>query len=57
MVRISKQNQRRAVSPRKHKKASPKTGSKVDNLPNGFKEHSNALEGAFAKAAFIPKIK
>ena len=57
MVRISKQNQRRAVSRRKHKKPSEKTGPKKDNLPNGFKEHSNALEGGFSSQIFIPKIK
>lgn len=56
MVRISKQNERRAVSPRKRRAPSfAKTGTRTDNLP--FKEHSNALEGELAAKAFIPKIK
>ncbi|KAF3361443.1 Uncharacterized protein PHSC3_002006 [Chlamydiales bacterium STE3] len=57
MVRISKQSERRKQFPRKHKKASPKTGSLKDNLENGFKFHQNALEGDLASIAFIPKIK
>lgn len=57
MVRISKQNERRNRSPRKRKAPSLKTGPKKDNLPNGFKEHANAVEGDFAAQAFIPKIK
>lgn len=58
MVRISKQNERRNKSPRKHAKVLPvATGAKADNLPKGFKEHSNALEGDQAVLAFIPKIK
>lgn len=57
MVRISKQNERRSVSPRKHKNPSKKTGPKKDNLPNGFKQHANALEGELSSQFFIPKIK
>lgn len=57
MTRISKQAERRNRSPRKHRPPSPKTGPKKDNLPGGFKEHANALDGSLAKAAFIPKIK
>jgi len=57
MVRISKQEERRNRFPRKHRKPSPKTGALVDNLPNGFKTHSNAVEGDLAKTIFIPKIK
>ncbi len=57
MVRISKQNERRSVSPRKNRKPSAKTGPRKDNLPMGFKEHANALEGELATMAFIPKIK
>lgn len=58
MVRISKQNERRHKSPRKHPLALPKaTGTKADNLPQGYKEHPNALEGEQAAHAFIPKIK
>lgn len=57
MVRISKQQERRSRSPRKHRAPSPKTGPKADNLPNGFKLHTNAIEGASAAMGFIPKIK
>lgn len=58
MVRISKQNERRATSPRKRHTSLPKkSGPKVDNLPKGYKEHSNALNGDLAAVAFIPKIK
>lgn len=57
MTRMSKQGERRAVSFRKTKKPQPKTGPKVDNLPKGYKEHLNAIEGNLAKMAFIPKIK
>lgn len=57
MVRISKQAEKRNRFKRKHRAPSPKTGALKDNLPNGFKEHSNALEGDLAKMVFIPKIK
>lgn len=57
MVRISKQSERRSRFPRKHRAPSPKTGPVEDNLPNGFKDHANAIEGDIAKYAFIPKIK
>lgn len=58
MVRISKQNERRAKSPRKrHFTIIQKSGSKADNLPKGYKEHPNALAGDSAALAFIPKIK
>lgn len=57
MVRISKQSERRKRSPRKNKAPSVKTGPLKDNLPLGFKEHANALEGSVAEMAFIPKIK
>lgn len=57
MVRISKQQERRNRFPRKHRGPSPKTGPLKDNLPNGFKDHANAVEGEFAKTVFIPKIK
>lgn len=57
MVRISKQNERRMKSPRKNKKPSVKTGTLKDNLPTGYKEHANALEGELATMAFIPKIR
>lgn len=57
MVRMSKQGERRAQFPRKHRKPSDKTGPLKDNLPQGFKPHSNAIEGDVAGMAFIPKIK
>lgn len=57
MVRISKQKERRSRSPRRTRAPSEKTGSRKDNLPNGFKAHSNALEGEVGAQAFIPKIK
>ncbi|WP_195155515.1 hypothetical protein [Candidatus Protochlamydia phocaeensis] len=57
MVRISKQAERRSRFPRKHRNPSEKTGSLKDNLPKGFKEHANAVEGDLAAAVFIPKIK
>jgi len=58
MTRQSKQGERRARSPRKHKKPSLKTGSLKDNLPLGFKEHANTLSGAeLNETVFIPKIK
>lgn len=57
MVRISKQKERRNRSPRKHRAPAEKTGPREDNLPAGFKEHKNALEGELATSVFIPKIK
>jgi hypothetical protein len=58
MVRISKQSERRSRSPRKHQKhIAKKTGPRVDNLPQGHREHANALGGELAAKAFIPKIK
>lgn len=57
MVRISKQAEKRSRFPRKHRAPSVKTGSLQDNLPKGFKDHPNALEGDLSKVGFIPKIK
>lgn len=57
MVRISKQGERRHQSPRRPRKPSEKTGSQRDQLPQGFKEHANALAGEAGTKAFIPKIK
>jgi hypothetical protein len=57
MVRMSKQSEKRSRSPRKSRAPSSKTGPLRDNLPDGYKKHSNALEGNFAATAFIPKIK
>lgn len=55
MVRISKQSEKRARSPRRNKKPAIKTGPREESI--GFREHKNALEGEIAKKAFIPKIK
>lgn len=55
MVRISKQAQRRAQSPRKTKKPAVKTGPLQDRI--AFKEFANAIEGNLAQKAFIPKIR
>lgn len=57
MVRISKKAERKSRSPRKPSRYSTKTGPVKDNLKLGFKEHPNALEGAMAAKAYIPKIK
>lgn len=54
MVRISKQQERRSVSPRRPRVSGKKTGPQKDNLPKGYKEHINAAgEGV---RAFIPKV-
>ena len=58
MTRMSKKSERRMQSPRKHRKPSiSKTGKLKDNLPLGFKENSNALQGELAKTVFIAKVK
>jgi len=56
MTRMSKQGERRAVSPRRPRPPSPKTGSKKDNLPSGYKAHENAVSEGPALGRFIPKI-
>ncbi|MBA3815678.1 MAG: hypothetical protein H0X29_04000 [Parachlamydiaceae bacterium] len=57
MVRISKQSERRSQSPHKHRAPSKKTGALKDNLPKGFKDHPNSIQGDLSAMAFIPKIK
>ncbi len=57
MVRISKQAEKRSRFPRKHRMPTEKTGPGSDNLPKGFKEHPNAVQGELAAAVFIPRIK
>jgi len=55
MSRVSKQEERRAMSPKKRKyRIFEKTGSKKDNLQKGYKEHVNALEST---EIFIGKVK
>jgi len=55
MTRIGKQEEHRNRSPRAPRPPSEKTGSKKDNLPEGFKGHPNAVE--VAGDVFIAKIK
>ena len=57
MVRMSKQGKRRAMFPRKTKSPSKKTGPLTENLPKGYKEVENALEGDLAKELFVSKVK
>jgi hypothetical protein len=57
MVRISKIQQRRAVSPRRRLAPSIKTGSLKDNLLKGYKEHANTVNKSYAVEAYIPKVK
>ncbi len=55
MTRMSKQGERRAKSPRKHKKPSVKTGPLKDKLPEGYKPHANALEAV--ENVFVGKVR
>lgn len=57
MTRISKQMEKRSVSPRRTRKPSIKTGPLQDKLPDGYKMHTNAVEGDVAAKVFIPKIR
>jgi len=57
MTRMSKQGKRRAISPRRNRPPSEKTGAKKDLLEQGFKEHFNALSGNESVHTFIPRIK
>ena len=57
MVRISKQSERRAVSPRRPSKPSTKTGKLKDNIKGGFKPHENAAPEELKKTLFFPKVK
>lgn len=56
MSRTSKQEERRARSPRKRRGPFASTGPKSDNLVKGYKEHTNAVEGDLSAKMFIPKI-
>ena len=57
MTRTSKQEERRARSPRRPRQAGTKTGPRKDNLAKGYKEHANALSGDLAQAVYIGKVK
>jgi len=57
MTRTSKKEERRQRCPKKNKAPSVKTGPLKDNLPLGYKERENTLDGEMAKKVFIAKIK
>lgn len=57
MTRLSKQQRRRKLSPRRPKLGTVKTGPKKDALEHGYKVHENALTTENNISAFIPKIK
>lgn len=57
MTRMSKQGERRNRFPRKNRAPSKKTGPLQDNIPGGYKELANAVDGDLAKSIYIPKIK
>lgn len=54
MTRLSKQERRRMISPKRPKVSGTKTGPKKDNLKLGYKEKLNAFSG---DQIFIAKIK
>ena len=54
MVRLSKQERRRMICPKRPAPPAPKTGPKKNQLPLGFKAHKNAVEGSTAASYFIP---
>lgn len=56
MTRMSKQSRKRAVSPRKPRPPSIKSGRKRDSLEFGHRVHTNALVGDLSSNRFIPKI-
>ena len=57
MVRLSKQQRDRSVSPRRPALAGVKTGPRKDNLPEGFKGKVNAIQGDLAATLYIAKIR
>lgn len=57
MVRMSKKSDRTGICPRRRQKPAAKTGPKQDNLPKGYKEHANAVDGELSKSVFIPKVR
>ncbi len=57
MTRMSKQGERRAVSHRRRRAPSPKTGPKRDNLEFGYRIHLNGLNPDSLAGRFIPKVR
>lgn len=57
MVRISKQQERRSLSPKRTRAPAKKSGAIKDKLPKGYKPHANAIAGDLSAVSFIPKIK
>ncbi len=57
MTRMSKQGERRAISPRRPSPPSLKTGAKKDNLKQGYKPHDNAAPSDAVAGRFIPKVR
>ena len=55
MVRISKQQERRNVSPRRPRPPAVKSGPKPEKV--GFRPHANAVQGDLGQSLFIAKIK
>lgn len=55
MVRLSKQQRKRKVSPRKTKPPVPST--KKISMKQFAKIHKNAMEGALQDQIFIPQVK
>jgi hypothetical protein len=56
MTRMSKQGSLRAISRRRPRPPSSKTGPKIDKLQFGYKPHENAMDSESAAARFIPKM-
>ena len=56
MTRTSKQGKTRALSPKRPRPPSQKTGPKRDSLEFGYKPHLNACSGDSTPHRFIPKI-
>ena len=55
MTRMSKQGERRNVSPRRPTLKGVKTGAKKEAKP--YKEHTNSISTELKGCVFIPKIK
>lgn len=55
MTRMSKQGERRAVSHRRRRPISKKTGPKRDNLEFGYRLHENGITATSTPNRFIPQ--